>query len=164
MREVFFEPKKGVLLGFAVLKLVKSVLPIQRCTSKKRDTLYITKLFWFLPGPALDRPVGIVEFKLVLLVEIQRSKYSQKIRKRFSTGIGLPPLLSALPWNSHLRPLGLALIHFRLRIGRRLSWSECKIWNICTAAGAAGGNEAELCTRGVGYNLLPPGPGRGLGV
>ena len=30
--------------------------------------------------------------------------------------------------------------------------------------GPAGGNEAELCTRGVGYNLLPPGPGRGLGV
>ena len=63
----------------------------------------------------------------------------QNILKRFSTGIGLPPLLSALPWNSHLRPLGLALIHFRLRIGRRLSWSEYKIWNICTAAGASGG-------------------------
>ena len=131
MLEVFFDPTKGAIFGFVVLKLVKSVLPIQRYTSKKRDTLYVTKLFRFLPGPALERPVGIVEFKLVLLVEIQRSKYSQKILNWYWA-----PLL---PWNSHLRPLGLALIHFRLRIGRRLSWSECKIWNICTAAGASGG-------------------------
>ena len=79
MLEVFFDPTKGAIFGFVVLKLVKSVLPIQRYTSKKRDTLYVTKLFRFLPGPAVERPVGIVEFKLVLLVEIQRSKYSQKI-------------------------------------------------------------------------------------
>ena len=135
MREVFFEPKKGPFFWFAVLKLVKSVLLIQRCTmyiQKARHPLCY-KIIFFLPGPALERPVGIVEFKLVLLVEIQRSKYSQKILNWYWA------LLSVLPWNSHLRPLGLALIHFRLRIGRRLSWSECKIWNICTAAGASGG-------------------------
>ena len=53
----------------------------------------------------------------------QRSKDSQ------SDGPSIGFLPWELPWNFDLSPLGLALIHFRLRIGRRQisSWSECKI-------------------------------------
>ena len=158
MREVFFEPKKGPFFWFAVLKLVKSVLLIQRCTmyiQKARHPLCY-KIIFFLPGPALERPVGIVEFKLVLLVEIQRSKYSQKILNWYWAPSCLGTLIcgrwdwlwSISDWELDAGCLG----------------PSAKSGIFAPPPGPAGGNEAELCTRGVGYNLLPPGPGRGLGV
>ena len=163
MLEVFFDPTKGAIFGFVVLKLVKSVLPIQRCT------MYIQKA---------RHPLC---YKIILIFTRPSTWQASWYCGIQTCSFGWNPAIKIFSKDSQL-VLG-SLLSCQPCLGTLICGRWDWLWSIsdweldagclgpstksgifAPPPGPAGGNEAELCTRGVGYNLLPPGPGRGLGV